>query len=87
MVIGSKGSVEVDPIQLVLKESSISGVLIFDSSAEEYRTAGNFIHEGGVKGWVRPIVGKSFPLAEASKAHTDIGQGSGALGRIIMTVE
>lgn len=87
IVVGSHGKVEVDPINFVLKESSATAVLVFNSTPEEYRTAGKLINKGAVDGWVRPIIGKKFSLTKAIDAHIDVIEGKGALGRTILTLE
>ena len=37
-------------------------------------------------GWLRPIVGKEFSLAQASTAHEDIINGRGAVGKMVLNV-
>ena len=42
---------------------------------------------GCQKGWVKPVIGQRFPLAEAAKAHEEvIAHTAGAAGRIVLDV-
>ena len=56
----------------MIKESSINGVMLFNAQESELRESHSAIQAGILNGWLRPIVGKSFPLEKASESHHDI---------------
>lgn len=86
VVVGSRGNVEVDPRDIMAREAIVTAVFLFKATPEEFNVAGNFINNGAVEGWVRPIIGKRFALANASEAHIDVIESKGALGRTILTL-
>ena len=85
-VIGSRGLVSVNPRDTMSREALISGVMLFNATPKEKSEAHAVIQAGIEAGWLRPIVGKEFPLERASQAHVDIISGKGALGKMVLTV-
>ena len=45
------------------------------------------IYSGMESGWLRPIVGKQFPLEQAAQAHREIIESKGARGKMVLTVD
>lgn len=85
VVIGNRGSLEFNPRLTMGKDATIYGMSLFNfSSAEEAEIHQN-IFQGLKKGYLIPIVGKTFPLAEAAKAHHEVIE-TKAFGKIILTV-
>ena len=84
LVIGSHGPVEINPLDVMVREASVTGVLVYNMTPEEHVEAHAAIQGGISTGWLRPIIGKEFSLEDASKAHADIASGSGALGKIVL---
>ena len=60
--------------------------MLFHAPEKDLAEAHAAIQAGMEAGWLRPIVGKEFPLEKASEAHKDIIAGSGALGKMVLTV-
>jgi NADPH2:quinone reductase len=87
LVVGSRGPVEINPRDTMSREAMISGVMLFNSTPKELSEAHAAIQGGISAGWLRPIVGKEFPLEDAAKAHTDVISGSGALGKTVLVIE
>lgn len=85
-VIGSRVPTEINPRDTMSREAAIFGVMLFNSSEKELSEMHAALQGGMETGWLRPIVGKRFPLQDASKAHEDIITGSGALGKMVLTV-
>ena len=86
MVIGNRGSIEINPRGTMAKEADIRGVLLFGASPDEFHAMHAAIYAGLEAGTLRPIIGKKFPLANAAKAHEEVMSG-GALGKIILVPE
>lgn len=84
-VVGSRGPVEINPRDAMSREASITGVMLYASSEAEMIETDAAIQGGLGVGWLRPLVGKTFLLEEASKAHIDIISGP-ALGKMVLTV-
>jgi NADPH:quinone reductase len=83
VVIGSRGTVEIDPRDVMSRDASILGVLLFNTSEREL--AG--IHAGLVAGLenrtLRPVIGQEIPLAEAPRAHVGVME-SNSYGKILL---
>ncbi len=69
VVIGSRGTVEIDPRDAMRRESAILGVLLFNASENELASIHAALGAGLENGTLRPVIGQEFPLAEAVKAH------------------
>jgi NADPH2:quinone reductase len=83
VVIGSRGTVEIDPRDVMGRDASILGIVLFNASEREL--AG--IHAGLVAGLenrtLRPVIGQELPLAEAPQAHIAVME-SASLGKIVL---
>lgn len=86
-IVGSRHPTEVNPRDAMSREAIITGVMLFNASPKELNETHAAIQASIERGWLRPLVGKEFPLEEAAKAHIDIISGSGALGKTVLTVK
>ena len=85
VVIGNRGSLEFNPRLTMGKDATIYGMSLFNFSSEEEAEIHGEIFKGLEKGYLNPIVGKTFPLAEAAKAHHEVIE-SKAFGKIVLSV-
>lgn len=69
VVIGSRGTVEIDPRDTMVQNSSIMGMRLKNTPIEEFRKIHARIVAGLEKGDLRPVVGLELPLFLASQAH------------------
>jgi NADPH2:quinone reductase len=83
VVIGSRGKVEINPRDAMIREAAIFGLMLFNATAAEHRAIHAAIAAGLESGGLRPVIGKRFPLAEASKAHEAV-LAPGAFGKIVL---
>lgn len=83
VVIGSRGSVEINPRSTMSRDADILGMTLFNAMAQELSS----IHAALVAGLgsrsLRPVVGQRIPLAEAARAHHAVME-SGAHGKIVL---
>ena len=86
-VVGSRGPIQVNPRDAMSREASVVGVMLFQASDRELADAHAAIRGGAEAGWLKPIVGKQYPLSEAAAAHKEIMEGSGTLGKMVLVVE
>ncbi|XP_013131767.1 quinone oxidoreductase isoform X1 [Oreochromis niloticus] len=95
MVVGSRGSIEINPRDTMVKESSIVGVALFFATPvqnnsitkiEEMKECGALLYAGMEAGWLRPVVGSQYPLEKAAQAHHDIIESPGAAGKMVLTM-
>ncbi|MGH7233265.1 MAG: NADPH:quinone reductase [Nitrospiraceae bacterium] len=83
VVIGSRGTVEIDPRDAMSRDASIIGMLLFNVSERESATIHAALVAGLEKGKLRPVVGREMPLAEAPRAHHAMME-PGAYGKIVL---
>ena len=83
VVIGSRGTVEINPRDVMSRDATILGMLIMNASEKELATMNAAIQAGLGNGTLRPIVGQEIPLAEASRAHRAVLE-PGAYGKIVL---
>jgi NADPH2:quinone reductase len=83
VVIGSRGTVEINPRDAMAREAAILGLVLFNASPEELREIHAALVAGFAAGVLRPIVGREFALAEAPAAHEAV-MSPGARGKIVL---
>ncbi len=83
VVIGSRGPVEIDPRETMIRDAAILGMLLFNIPERDSKSIHSALFAGLENGVLRPVVGKEIPLGQASKAHEDI-LNSSAYGKIVL---
>ena len=83
VVIGSRGPVEIDARQTMMRDSSILGMSLNNATPTELREIHAALVAGLADGSLRPVIGKEFPLADADKAHEAV-MAPGAYGKIVL---
>ena len=83
VVIGSRGPVETDPRDTMIRDSAILGMLLSNASERDLKSIHSALFAGLENGPLRPVVGREMPLAQAPKAHEDI-LNSSAYGKIVL---
>jgi len=83
VVIGSRGNVEITPRDLMLRDASITGMMLWNVPPLELARINRAVGAGLESGYLRPYVGARLPLAEAAQAHQRISQ-RGSHGKIIL---
>jgi NADPH:quinone reductase len=84
IVIGNRGEVTINARELMARRASIRGFTLWDVTPVEEADIHAGLMAGLENGTLRPIVGKTMPLAEAARAHKEILE-PGAAGKIILT--
>jgi NADPH:quinone reductase len=83
VVIGSRGDVTITPRDLIGRDSSVHGMLLWNITPEDAASAHAAIAAGTENGTLRPVVGLELPLAEAPAAHRKVME-PGAFGKIVL---
>ena len=83
MVVGSRGSVEIDARDLMNAEGTILGMRMPNARPDEVEAARAAVDAGLRSGALKPVVGRELPLAEAARAHRLIAERP-ALGRLVL---
>lgn len=86
VVIGNRGTIEIDPRQAMSRDADIRGMLLFNTPPEELARLHAAIVAGLRNGSLKPVVGKELPLEEAPRAHEAV-MAPGAHGKIVLKIE
>merc|ERR1719242_2228359 len=87
MVVGCRGSVNINPRHLMLPEASIRGVTLQgNTTVAQYKEIGSAIVAGIEAGWVNPVINKEYAMEEAQQVHYDIIHSKGAKGKLVLKV-
>jgi len=83
VVIGSRGTAEINPRDAMGRDASILAMSLFNASERELASIHAALVAGLESGALRPVVGQELPLAEASRAHQKVME-PGAYGKIVL---
>jgi len=83
IVIGSRGTVAIDPRETMGRDASIHGMSLMNATAQEKSSIHAALIAGLEDGTLQPVIGKELPLQEAVQAHHDVME-SRAYGKIIL---
>lgn len=85
-VVGSRGTVEVNPREIMRREAVVSGMMLWNVPGDEIERMLTALQAGFESGKLNPVVGRKFPLAEAPQAHVAV-MSPGAAGKIVLTMD
>jgi NADPH2:quinone reductase len=83
VVIGNRGSIEINPRATMQRDLSILGLTLLNATKQELVSIHAAIVAGLENGTLTPVVGRQLPLAEAAQAHTAVLE-PGAYGKIVL---
>lgn len=83
VVIGSRGSVDVSPRELMVRDAVVVGMSLFNATAPETASIHAALVAGLGNGTLRPVTGREMPLVEAPQAHKAVME-PGAYGKIVL---
>jgi NADPH2:quinone reductase len=83
VVIGNRGSLDFNPRALMTQEADIRGMSLFNTPPDPMQQIRRAMEAGLEAGFLRPVIGRDFPLAEAAQAHMAVME-PGAMGKIIL---
>lgn len=83
VVVGSRGTIEIDPREAMGRDGSIIGMSLFNAAEKELYSIHSALTAGLENGTLRPIVGREMPLKDAPAAHHAILE-ERAYGKIIL---
>ncbi len=84
VVVGNRGTIDINPRDVMSRDGAVLGMLLWNTPPDEMRRTQAALLAGFANGTLRPIVGRTFPLAEAARAHEAV-MAPGAYGKIVLT--
>jgi NADPH:quinone reductase len=84
VVIGSRGSVEINPRDAMMRDADIRGMVLPNTSPSDLAAIYRSLGEQLAAGQIRPAIGREFQLASAADAHRAV-MAPNARGKIVLT--
>lgn len=86
IIVGSRGPIEINPRDTMMKESSVIGVALHFATKSETSECAAALYAGMEAGWLKPVIGPEYTLDKVAQAHEDIINSPGASGKMILTM-
>jgi NADPH2:quinone reductase len=83
VIIGSRGPVEINPREVMMRDAAILGMTLFNATVEDLREIHEDLGRGLAEGSLKPVVGREIPLSEAPRSHAEV-MAPGAYGKIVL---
>ncbi len=83
IVVGNRGSIEINPRDLMLRDADVRGVMVSNTPPAELAECHAAINAALTAGTLRPVIGQAFPLASAADAHKAV-LAAGHCGKIVL---
>lgn len=83
VVVGNRGTIEINPRLTMQKECMIVGCMLGHTTTEEFMKMHEAVGEGMKAGWVKPYICKEYSLEEAALAHDEVINSGKSLGKRI----
>ncbi|RPI52654.1 MAG: hypothetical protein EHM55_16035 [Acidobacteria bacterium] len=83
VVVGNRGSLELNPRAIMAKDATIKGLTNWNATPAELAVAHAAIVAGMQRSGFKPQVGKEMALADAPRAHEEVLK-PGAYGKIVL---
>ena len=85
IVVGNRGSIEINPRDLMARDADVRGVMVSNTPPEELAKCHAAIGAGLANGTVRPVIATGFALPDAPEAHRAV-MAPGHRGKVVLRV-
>ncbi|GAE36008.1 NADPH:quinone reductase [Halalkalibacter akibai] len=86
VIVGNRGSIEVNPRLAMQKECDILATALWNAPKEEYEQSIHGVIGMLKSGVLRPIIGTSLPLQQASQGFEQLAEGKGN-GKLVLVID
>ncbi|EPY04687.1 quinone oxidoreductase [Paenibacillus alvei TS-15] len=86
VVVGNRGSIEINPRAAMMKEADILGLALWNALSDEYEESLHALEAFLQSGILHPEIGDILALEDAKKAHEQITNNK-ARGKIILSID
>ena len=84
-VVGNRGTVEINPRDLMARDASVVGVALANTKPAELSLIAKALRPLFEKGVLKPVIRHSYALTELAQAHEDVLK-PGALGNLVIRI-
>ena len=85
VVVGSRGGIEINPRELMLRDADVRGVMLANTPAPDLAGCHAAIGRHLADGTLAPVIGRALDLREAAEAHRTV-MASGHTGKVVLTI-
>ncbi|TPE55211.1 NADPH:quinone reductase [Maribrevibacterium harenarium] len=85
-VVGNRGTIEINPRELMARDAAIVGVALANTSPAQLKEIAQDLYYQLAAGALNPVIRKTYALTELPNAHEDILK-PGALGNLVIDLE
>jgi len=86
VVVGNRGSLEINPRLAMIKEADILGMALWNATSPEYNESLHAVEAFLKSGIVHPEIGTELSLEDAAKAHAQI-LSKNAHGKMVLSID
>lgn len=83
VVIGNRGTIEINPRDAMMRDGSILGMSLWNATPDDLFSIHSALIAGLENQTLRAVIGKEIPLADAARAHVAVME-PGAYGKIVL---
>lgn len=83
IVVGNRGSIEINPRDTMSRDASILGMSLMNATEAELKQIHAGLVAGLANGTLVPVIGREMPLSDAAKGHEQILK-PGSHGKIVL---
>lgn len=84
-VVGNRGTVEINPRDLMARDAAVMGVALANIKPLELKHIAQSLFPLLQQGMLKPVIRKSYPLKDIGNAHEDVLM-SGAQGNLVIQI-
>lgn len=85
VVVGNRGTIEINPRDLMARDAAVMGMALFNVSPPELRQIGQSLYPLLASRMLEPVIRTTYTLTELPKAHQDVLK-PGALGNLVIHI-
>ncbi len=86
IVIGSRGTVTINPREIMKRDACIQGLALANTSEQDLSAIHAALYASLSSGALKPVISRSFPLEQLGEAHKTVMK-PGAMGNIVIQVQ
>lgn len=83
VIVGNRGEITIDPRLTMTGDLTVKGMSLANATEEEFQNIHTGIGRALTNRTLRPVIAKTYPLAQAAQAHTDVLK-PGAAGKLVL---
>ncbi len=82
-VVGNRGSLDFNPRAIMGKDATVTGMALYNAPRAAFEEIHAAIYEGLSKGYLNPVISRTFPIEDAAAAHNAVINDKSA-GKIVL---